>query len=139
MNENLRRAQQILDQGVYTCVLCKDHITRTCTTRGVRPLLELLEEGDWHQFSAADKVVGKASAFLYVLLGIEAVYAPVMSESARQVLEAHGIRPYYETLVPAIFNRSRSGFCPMETTVKDIDTPSAALEAIRAEFARLNR
>lgn len=137
MNEDLRRARQLLKAGNYTCVLCYGQQTYTSTARGVRPLLELPQQ-DWRQFSAADKVVGKATAFLYVYLGIRAVYAPVISEAALQVLRCSGTDVYYDTAVPAIFNRSRTGYCPMETAVKDIDDLSPALKAIHDTFQKLH-
>ena len=92
MNSNLTRAIEQLNSGVCTCVLCKEDIVCTSTERGVKPLLNWLDRGvDLHGFSAADKVVGKAAAFLYVLLGVKEVYAPVMSESAIYTLAGNGV------------------------------------------------
>lgn len=130
MEQDLIRARQLLTENEYTCVLCRGSETRFCTARGVRPLVELLREGCFTGFCAADKVVGKATAFLYVLLGVRAVYTPVASESAIRILEAHGIEIVRELTVPAIFNRTRTGFCPMETAVRDIEDPRLAYAAI---------
>lgn len=137
MNEDLCRARVLLEQGTYTCVLCKDTATRTCTARGIRPLMELLDEGQWAGFSAADKIVGKATAFLYVLLDIRAVYTPVISEAALDILSTHHIEVHYGQMVPAIFNRSRTGFCPMETAVREINDPLEAMQAIRETLTKL--
>lgn len=55
----------------------------TSTERGVKPLLQWLDgENSVKGFSAVDKVVGRAAAFLYVLLEVKEVYAGVMSEGA---------------------------------------------------------
>ncbi len=137
MNSDLCRAQQLLEENAYTCVLCKGDMISTHTARGVHPLLELLDAGPWPGCSAADKVVGKAAAFLYVLLGVRAVYAAVASEAAVGVLESYGIEIICQTKVPAIFNRTRSGLCPMETAVRTIEDPQAALAAIRETLAKL--
>lgn len=137
MNEDLRRARLLMEQGDYTCVLCRGTEIKTCTARGVRPLVELLDAGQWTGFSAADKVIGKATAFLYVLLGVRAVYTPAISQAAVQVLEENRIRFVCDRIVPAIFNRDRTGFCPMETAVRDIRNPREALPAIRATMAKL--
>lgn len=139
MNDDLNRARQMLEQGGYTCVLCKDNQIKTCTARGVRPLVELLDAGKWSGHSAADKVIGKATAFLYVLLDVRAVYTPVASESAVSILKQHGIEPHCDLIVPAIYNRDRTGFCPMETTVRNIDNPNDALPAIRDTMAKLRQ
>ena len=64
------------------------------TERGVKPLLDFIENGpNLRGFSAADKIVGKAAALLYVLLGVKEVYAPVMSETALYTLAHNGILP----------------------------------------------
>ena len=138
MNNDLCRARQMLEEGGYTCVLCRAEQIHTSTARGVRPLLELLDNGSWAQFCAADKVVGKATAFLYVLLQIRAVYTPVISDAALEVLTRHGVDVQYQISVPAILNRRKDGFCPMETAVWDIDSPNEALLRIRATYQALN-
>lgn len=74
MRTDLKKAAEMLKNGAYTCVLCKDEEIITCAERDVKPLLDLYDSGnDLKGFSAADKVVGKAAAFLYVLLGVKAI------------------------------------------------------------------
>ena len=109
--DNLLNARNILESGDYTCVVCKDDMLYTTTQRGVAPLLNWLDTGtDLAGFSAADRVVGKAAAFLYCLLGVRSVYAKVISAPALQVLQSCGIDTYYDTQVNAIRNRTGDGF-----------------------------
>lgn len=132
VKECLKTARTVLEDGGYTCVLCRGDICITDSRRGVVPLLELLESGrDCKDFCAADKVVGKAAAHLYRLLGVTAVYAGIISAPARKVLEAGCIDVYWDTLVPAIRNRTQTGLCPMETAVWDIEDPEEALRAVK--------
>ncbi len=127
----LDKAKELLHKGKYTCVLIKDNIEYTSTDRGVKPLLDLMKSGiDFKECSAADKVVGKAAAYLYVLLGVKEIYAAIISEPAYEVLKMYGIDIYYESVVPAIRNRDNTGYCPMETSVLDIDNPDDAYEMI---------
>lgn len=138
MTADLAAARARLTAGGFTCVLCRGEAVHTATARGVRPLLEWLDNGVvLTGFSAADKVVGRGAAFLYVLLGVQAVWAPVMSRAARDTLACHGIEALCEELVEAIVNRTGDGFCPMETAVRDIDDPTRALAAIRETARRL--
>lgn len=138
MSEDLKKAVTMLDSGNYTCVLCKGGTTYTSTERGVKPLLAWLDRKmDLRGFFAADKVVGKGAAFLYVLLGVEEVYAQVMSELAADVFSAHGIQASCAVLVPGISNRSKTGPCPMEDAVRDIDEPEQALEALRKRLQEM--
>lgn len=139
MNQDLAKARKILGDTGATCVLCKGRSRIESDMRGVMPLLELLELGmDFSGYSAADKVVGKATAFLYCLLEVKAVYTPVISESALTVLQEHGIEAVYDQCVPAIFNHRKDGFCPMETATKNIADPAEALCAIRATLKKLH-
>lgn len=131
-NSDLERARKIFASGNYTCVLCRGEVTLTSTERGVLPLLDWLDgEKRMAGFSAADKVVGRAAAFLYVLLEAREVYADVMSEGAVDVLSKYGIPFGYGALAEKIINRRGDGFCPMEQAVTGIDSPGQALEAIR--------
>jgi len=129
---DLERAREILAEGGYTCVLCRGGDVCTATARGVRPLVDWLDSGtDLRGFSAADKVVGRATAFLYVLLGVRAVHALVMSTPAREALEANGIAAGCDREVDGIINRRGDGPCPFEEAVLGITEPDEALKAIR--------
>ena len=129
--KKLEKAKKILIEGEYTCVICGEE-TYTATKRGVAPLLDLLESGaDMAGASAADKVVGRAAAFLYVLLKVSEIYAGVISKTALEVLKKEGIHVEYDQCVEAIFNRDNTGFCPMETAVMGIDEAESALLAIK--------
>lgn len=131
-------ARNLLDSHGLTCVLCKNDAVHTTTLRGVKPLMQWLENGtDLTGFSAADKVVGRATAFLYCLLGVKEVYAYVMSKSALEVLEAAGIYAQYGKLVEYIINRKGDGICPFEAAVLDIQTAESARIAIRKKMEEL--
>lgn len=112
----------------------------TDARRGVRPLLDLIENRmDVTSFAAADKVVGKAAAYLYCILNVKALHAMVISRPALSVLKAYGIPVTYDTLVPSIQNRTQSGPCPMEHAVWNLNTPEEALVAIYATLEKLTQ
>lgn len=137
---DLSHAVQTLQNGDFTCVLCKGDIILTSTDRGVKPLLAWIESGtDTRGFSAADRVVGKGAALLYACMGVTTVYASVISESALDVCRQYGIAVSYDQLVPAIRNRSNTGFCPIETAVLHISDASEALNIIQTTFRALNQ
>ena len=104
----------------------------------MKPLLNWLENGqDLKGWSAADRVVGRATAFLYCLLDVKEVYARVMSHPAAEVLKAGGITAEAGQLVDGIINRRGTGPCPFEAAVLDIQDPSEALNAIRRKMEQL--
>ena len=82
-------------------------------------------------------MIGKATALLYCLLGIRALYTQVISEAALEVLEAHKINVQWEQRVPYIVNREGTGRCPMELATQDISDPAQAPAAIRAKLKEL--
>lgn len=134
----MEQAKAILENGGYTCVLRQGDILLTSHLRGVAPLLGWLDAGAVAPgFVAADKVVGRATAYLYCLLGAKAVYAGVISDGALEVLAQHGIRVQWEHRVPYIRNRTGDGMCPMEAATADSHTPQQALAAIRAKLQQL--
>lgn len=138
MKADLKKAMDLLSDGEYTCVLCKDGFVLTSTERGVKPLIGWLNaETELKGFCAADKVVGKAAAFLYALLGVETVYAPVMSEGAIDTFTKYGIEHLCDLSVEAIRNRANTDLCPMEKTVQDIEKPQEALEAIKRKIEQM--
>ncbi len=138
MSDDLIKAIDILNSGKYSCVLCKKCKIYTSAERGVKPLLEWLNsKTELEGFAAADKVVGKAAAFLYVMLGVREVYSHVMSESAVDTLERNGVQPYFDKSVKNIINRAGTGFCPMEEAVREIEDQDEALQAIKKRLAEL--
>ncbi len=131
MTKDMTAARALLDTGNYTCAVCRGARAYTATERGVRPLVTWLEQGlNLEGFCAADRVVGRATAFLYCLLGVSQVYARVMSRPAAQVLQAADIAFDADVFTDGIINRQGTGPCPFEAAVMAIDDPRQAQEAI---------
>lgn len=131
---------EILNKENLTCVLMKnDQIFKT-QKRGIAPLISWLEDGISKEgFSAFDKVVGKAAAFLYVLLKVKFVYAITISKSAKAVFEKHSIPFCFENECEYIINRDKTGKCPMEQTVWDIDDENLALTLLKEKLENLKK
>ena len=80
----LEKAKALLKAGGHTCVFLTKTGVFTSNERGVKPLLSVLN-ADMGTLGAhvADKVVGKAAAFLYELMKIDALFAFTVSEPMR--------------------------------------------------------
>jgi len=129
---SIDHAKALFLSGKYTCVLCKDDIIHTSTLSGISPMVEFITAGiNLNGFSAADKIVGKAAALLFVLVGVREVYACVMSKQAVKVFLKYGVKYSCDMLTQAINNRAGTDLCPMEQAVKDIKNPSDAFDAIK--------
>lgn len=135
----LTKAKQILLDNNHRLVIIKNGIITTSNERGVKALLNLLDVStDFSGAYAADKVVGKAAAMIYVLLGIKALYASVISEGAKAIIENHGIFLEYDEVVPYIINRQGDGVCPMELAVGDEKDPEKAVEKVKIKLLQLS-
>ena len=127
---DLARALLIANKDATLVAVRGDEIV-VCRDRGVKPLLKMVAEGrSLKGFSVADKVVGKAPALLYAVLGPEAVFSPVMSWTGRAVLLAAGIFVSHDVLVPHISNRAKNGQCPMDESVTNIWEPYEAVSVL---------
>ena len=78
---------------------------------------------DLKGYSAADMIVGKAAAMLFVKAGICAVHGKVMSEAASEYLEAHHIPHSYDKLTEQIINRTGDNICPWKLLWQTFPTP----------------
>lgn len=140
MSQDLQKAKQYLHTQGYTFVAVRNEDLFVSQKRGVAPLLEQIDSNTLlNGFSVADKVIGIASAFLYLLLQPAAVYTDLISLPALNLLVQNNIPIEYKNQTQAIRNRTNTGFCPMETAVKSCHSPQEALHLIRQTVIRLKK
>ena len=138
MHPDLESCKAILENENLTCVVKQGDKVLKTTDRGIKPFMQWIESGEnLHGAVAADKVVGKAAAFLMEKAGISAVYAAVLSEPAEDVLKAAGIEYKFTHLVPRIQNRKGDGLCPMESAVLDTDNSDTAFSELKDKLENL--
>lgn len=138
MDTQLEQAKRFVEQKGYTCAIFSDQKWYYSTKRGVKPLLEFLQNNNLKAgFIGADKVVGKGAAMLYLLLGAKSLYAFVISEPALKLLQNNKVAVYYNTLVPNIINREGNGICPIEQSVLQCDNPAEGLNLIKQKLKEL--
>ena len=116
----------------HTICLCREGKCLFSEKRGISPMMDFIAEGkDLSGYSVADLVVGKAAALLFIKCKIKAVFAKTISESAKRVLELHGVGYEYETLTEKIINRDGTDICPMEKAVTGTDDVEEAYLILR--------
>lgn len=135
MHPDLENCKAILENENLTCVVKQGDKVLKTTDRGIKPFMQWIESSENLRGAvAADKVVGKAAAFLMEKAGISAAYAAVLSEPAEDVLKAAGIEYKFTHLVPRIQNRKGDGLCPMESAVMEIENAETAFAALREKL-----
>jgi len=100
---------------------------------GITALVQAIDE-DRLRFrgaSAADRILGKAAAMLFVYSEISSVFASVASEDALTTLKRFQVPLEYEKIVTKILNRTQTSTCPFESLVIDVDTPEEAFRRLK--------
>lgn len=128
---------RLLHEGKHSLVVSNGEV-RTFDRRGVADLYALLQEdSDFLKgASVADKVVGKAAAALMILGEVGELHADVVSRPALDLFADSAVRVSYGTAVPHIINRTKTGWCPLETCCRYCLTPQDCLVRIE-EFITL--
>ncbi|MBE6132786.1 MAG: DUF1893 domain-containing protein [Erysipelotrichaceae bacterium] len=135
----LNRAKEKLLKENYTCVLIKEDSIFCSRERGVKPLVQfVLSKEDFKDYFAADKVIGKATAFLYCILQVKKIYVSIISKVALDILVRNSIEVEYDLLVDNIRNRKNDGLCPFEEAVLDVEDSKLALEIILSKMKEMN-
>ena len=127
----------LLDERDKTCILLnRETIVYESDAIGVKPLRELrrmnYRKFDGDQLILVDRVIGKGALMLAQLLGVDAIFTPLASQSAKDYSIVSGIPLYYRSLVPFIENRDRTGMCPIEQSVWETSDPRQGEENIEA-------
>ena len=137
MQKALENLKDILTSKGLTLVGKNGEDIFTSNQRGVKPLLELIENGSFSCGIFADKVVGKSAALLYCVLNTKGVYALTVSKPALEVFLSRGVFIKYDLLVERIENRTKDGLCPIEQCVINEDNPLVALKLINDRLKNL--
>lgn len=136
---DIETAFHTLKEEDLSFVICKGETIYKSQKHGVAPIVELIDNSVCLKgFSAADRVVGKGAALLFVLAGVSEIYSPIISEPAAEALKLHGIKFSCDEIVPFIINRRGDGQCPIEEAVKTTDDPANALSVIKKKLAELS-
>lgn len=139
VHETIQNGLNLLKSQHYSCVAYCAHGLYTSQDMGIRPLIQPINQ-DSQFFKDAiviDKLIGKSAAMLLIYGQAHAIHAQIISEHALNCLKASNIHVSYDTVVPYIQNNERTGMCPMEATVLNIDDPYEGLLALRAKIQEL--
>ena len=135
---DVQRAIELLEN--HSVAFCKGDAFAVYDGKGVSPLLRAIDDNvNFSGYSACDRIVGKAAASLFVLLGAVSVHSKVMSKHGLEYLKNHGIKASYDVLCDDIINRDGTDICPMEKAVKSVEEPSECLIAIRQRLSELRK
>lgn len=126
-------------EGLNLLIIKDDKRLYASKKDGMAPLLEainLLGLQTLAGTTVIDKIVGKAAALLISYFKAKDVYTKLLSRSAIEVLEKHGIRYTSEKVVENIRKRDDTDICPFEKMVLEIEDPKEGYEKLNRELTR---
>jgi len=133
---DLEIAKRYLHEKGYSLVIAKGgRIVFATRQSGVSGFLRAIDEFSKDGLidsSVADRIVGRAAAMLCLYCAVKAVYAVILSESGKELLEKNSVPFQFESLVPNILNRQKTGTCPFEQTVSSISNMEEAYEKLKS-------
>lgn len=140
MHNDLERAKEMMIFDGYTCVITLDGVAFKSKEKGLQPLLDWMYSGNKYTgWRLCDKVVGRAAAFLHIILGVREIYADVISAPAKQLLEENNVAVNAAEIVPEILNETMDGPNPLETAVENITDVNDSIMAIELAIKRMNK
>lgn len=122
-------ALNLIKKNKASCVLIKDNkIVHIEIGMGISPILySYMTYPDLFEGATiVDKIVGKAAAVISILGKSKEVIGLTMSDSAIEYLLGRGSKFRFVNYVQKIQNRERTGICPIEQSVINIDDPAEA-------------
>jgi hypothetical protein len=136
MHQDIDYAKEEFKKGKLAFVIVKNkEILAKSDEKGVAPIFHAANRlNSIKGASLADKIVGKAVAFLSAYFQIASVYTPVASDPAVKVLTAHNIHFEADKVVPMILNRTGDGQCPIEQMIMACTAPGGAYNILKRRF-----
>jgi hypothetical protein len=132
--KDLELAKNTLRKHNCALVIVKDgKILFETNASGIRGFLIALEKSgkNMEGSAIADKIVGEAAAQLCAYSHVRDVYAVILSQCGKDVLEKNNIHYMFENLVPHILNTKQTDLCPFEKLVAGSNSPEEAYERLR--------
>jgi hypothetical protein len=133
--QDLEIAKRRLDEKRLTLSVVKNgNAIFEATSHGVSDFLRAIEKfgSRFDGASVADRVVGKAIALLCVYAKVKAVYAVILSKSAKAVFEENMVHYEWSTIVENILDAEKTGICPFEKLAAEISDPKDAYRRLKA-------
>ena len=130
---------QMLNQQGLSLLVYNDTTLTTHANRGVQDLLMLLAAQPQRLKGAivADNLIDNAAAAIIATGGVAEVHTNIICTAGRVLLAKEGIKVFAAQEVPQILNRDRSGQCPFDAQLNDIESIDECVKVLQNMPARL--
>lgn len=132
--KDINLARSTLSSEEYSIVLIRDEkILKYKREIGIRSILELIEEiGDEiKEMVVGDRILGKASAFLWRYSKIRGIYSPQATKTAIAILIIGGIPCQADEMIPFIVNNNTNYLSSFEKMLQNVESPEEAYKILK--------
>ena len=132
--KDINIARSTLSSEEYSIVLIRDEkILKYKREIGIRSILELIEEiGDEiKEMVVGDRILGKASAFLWRYSKIRGIYSPQATKTAIAILIIGGIPCQADEMIPFIVNNNTNYLSSFEKMLQNVESPEEAYKILK--------
>ena len=132
--KDINLARFTLSSEDYSIVVIRDEkILKYKREVGIRSILEIIDEiGDEiKQTVVGDRILGKASAFLWRYSKIKGVYSPLATKTAIAILIIGGIPCQADEMIPFIKNNNSNCLSSYEKMLKNVELPEEAYKILK--------
>jgi len=132
--KDINLARSTLSSEEYSIVLIRDEkILKYKREIGIRSILELIEEiGDEiKEMVVGDRILGKASAFLWRYSKIRGIYSPQATKTAIAILIIGGIPCQADEMIPFIVNNNSNYLSSFEKMLQNVESPEEAYKILK--------
>lgn len=120
--KNIQLAREtLLLNNLKIVIVNNNEVVYTNDGFGIKPLYiaYMTIKDKMENASCADRVIGKAAAWIYSKAKIKELYCDVITTEAKHILEENNIDVTFAQEVEYIENREKNGMCPVEVLAKD--------------------
>ncbi len=122
----------MLDSTKSSCIILNDGDTTRYSKSGVRDLYELVTSNSpaLRGGHIADKIIGRGAAALMVNGGVKRATTHVITTPALKMLRDAGVEVRFEQEIPFVENRKKTGQCPLDSRLQQVDSAHLAMPII---------
>ena len=125
-----------------TCAIIHNfEVVFTSNESGVKPLLDYYQLFGISQspLTIVDKIMGRGAVLLAKMINASEIITPIISKDALELAKYYHMKVSYDELVEYIMNRTKTGRCPIETSVLGVTDILEGYTKITVNLQRLSQ
>lgn len=138
--EDIGLARKVMLSENYSYVIIKDgKILKFNRETGIKPVLSIIDEmgDDLEGTVVGERIIGKASAFLWRYSKIRGVYSPQATKTAIAILIIGGIPCQADEMIPFIAENNYDNSYFYEEMLQNIESPEEAYKILKENVIKV--